>query len=387
MRNPLGRSTSALLAAAALAPLAHAQPATCSPAGAEAVSVGTVTVIPAGISRNYALDLGAGEGVIVDLVDLAQDTPSDASDEQDSTAPSQDLAICDGAGNVLAPMRGEVFEKGGSLARTTEGLRLRFAAATAGRYIVAAAPAQSARELLVRRRDIGAGAPPVASARLDGEARGTASSVAPAVYSFAGSAGQWIELKSTSEIDTVLRLAGPDRQGGYSVIAENDDSDGLNPMIRRRLPVTGTYFLQVDSLSEERGEFTLALRRIAAPPPPPAPAALRVGAPVSGRLAHENAVKLYTLPVAAGRNYRIEASAPYDVVVAIGLPNPVEPEDGGTGPDAGFAEIRAQDGGVTGTEQLNFTARSSGQLLVRVRSFGTGESDGGYSLRATDLGG
>jgi hypothetical protein len=73
------------------------------------------------------------------------------------------------------------------------------------------------------------------------------------VFSFAGTAGQWVELKSTSEKDTLLRLAAPDREGAYSVVAENDDSDGLNPAIRRKLPVTGTYFVQVDSLSERAG--------------------------------------------------------------------------------------------------------------------------------------
>jgi hypothetical protein len=98
-------------------------------------------------------------------------------------------------------------------------------------------------------------------------------------------------------------------------------------------------------------------------------------------------IKLYTLPVIAGHSYRLSLTAPYDGVVAIGLSSPLEPDDGGDKPDAGFAELKSQDSGTTGTERLNFTARSTGQLLVRVKSFGIGETDGGYTLTATDQGG
>ena len=73
-------------------------------------------------------------------------------------------------------------------------------------------------------------------------------------------------------------------------------------------------------------------------------------------------------------------------MVGIGLPNPVEAEDGSDKPDAGYADIKSQDDGTSGTEKLNFTARSTGQLLVRIKSFGIGETDGGYTLTATDLG-
>ena len=53
---------------------------------------------------------------------------------------------------------------------------------------------------------------------------------------------------------------------------------------------------------------------------------------------------------------------------------------------ASSVEIKSQDSGTTGTEKLTFTARSTGQLLVRIKSFGIGETDGGYTLTATDLG-
>ena len=381
----------ALFAAAALAPLAQAQAATCPAPGAGAITVGTVTEVAPGAVRSFAVTLAAQEGVIVDLASLKPAPRAEASEgdrghgEASDDAKPRALKLCDAAGALLAPQPGEVFEKGGSVAKTPDGERLRFVAPSAGRYTIAVAASQEPREVLVRRRPVGTSAPIVA-AQLPGSQKGIASSGAPMVFAFSGAAGQWVLLKSTSEKDTVLRLAGPDRAGDYTVIAENDDSDGLNPVIRRKLPVAGTYYLQVDSLSADPGEFELSLARSAAPPPPPPPVRLSAGTQVAGRLTGSDDIKLYALAVVAGRSYRLDLTAPYDGVVGIGLPNPVEPEDGSDKPDAGFADIRSQDAGTTGTEKLSFTARSSGTLLVRIKSFGIGETDGGYTLTATDLG-
>ncbi len=381
------------LAAAALAPLAQAQAATCPAPGAGNMAVGMVTDVAPGAARSFAVNLAANEGVIVDLVSLkpAAARPSGDDDDEhdhgsrDENASPRSLKLCDAGGTVLAPQPGEVFEKGGSVSKIDEGERLRFVATSAGRYTIAVGASDEPREVLVRRRPVGASSP-VVSARLPGNQKGITSSGAPMVFSFTGTAGQWVLLKSTSEKDTVLRLAGPDKAGDYSKIAEDDDTDGLNPAIRRKLPVTGTYYVQVDSLSDEPGEFELSLANSAPPPPPPAPVRLNVGAQVAGRLSGTDDIKLYVLNVVAGRSYRLDLTAPYDGVVGIGLPNPVEPEDGGDKPDAGYADIKSQDSGTTGTEKLNFTARSSGQLLVRIKSFGIGETDGGYTLTATDLG-
>ena len=389
--NPIRRQRAALfLAAACLAPFAQAHAAGCSASGAAPLSIGTVAAVEPGGTRTFTLSLDVRQGVIVDLVNI---TPKGAGDDEgdhdDSDKPAvvQGIKLCDAKGNVLAPQPGEVFAKGGSLSTTEDGERLRFFASAAGDYLVTVAPSDEPREILVRRREVGAAQAPVVSATLGKAQKGTTSSTAPMVFSFAGTAGQWVELKSTSEKDTLLRLAAPDREGNYSVLAENDDSDGLNPVIRRKLPITGTYFVQVDSLSEESGEFDLTLNRIDAPKPPPPPAALRVGAVTSGKLADGDAIAMYALPVVAGHSYRVELTATYDGVVAIGVPNPVEPEDGGSGADAGFTEIKSQDGGTTGTEKLTFTARGNGQVLVRVKCFGIGETDGGYTLKAVDLGG
>ncbi len=378
------------LAAAALAPMAQAQAATCAKAGATPLSVGTVAPVSPGAARTFTIDLGVREGVIVDLVTIAPKADAEAEGEEhaDAATPTvQSIRLCDGQGNVLAPQPGEVFAKGGSLTSTEDGERLRFYATAAGQYLVSVKAGDEPREILVRRRAVGTIQAPVVSAMLGKSQKGITTSSAPMVFSFNGPAGQWVELKSTSEKDTLLRLAAPDREGNYSVIAENDDSDGLNPIIRRKLPLAGTYYVQVDSLSDEPGEFELSLTPTAAPKPPPPPAPLRVGAVTSGKLADADAMAVYALPVVSGHSYRLELTASYDGVVAIGVPNPVEPEDGGTGADAGFTEIKSQDSGTTGTEKLSFTARSNGQVLVRVKSFGIGETEGDFTLKALDLGG
>jgi hypothetical protein len=157
-------------------------------------------------------------------------------------------------------------------------------------------------------------------------------------------------------------------------------------MLRRKLRTSRPYFVQVDSLSDDAGGFELSLRRIEAPKPPPPPATLRAGTQVSARLADGDAVTFYNLPVQAGHSYRIELTAAYDSAMAIGLPNPVESEDGSGSRDDAFSEVKSQDANLTGTERLNFTARNTGNLLVRVRSFGIGDTDGAYTLIVKDLG-
>lgn len=390
--RPIRPRAALLLAAAALVPSGPALAASsCGTGDGAPLTVGTVAEVPAGAARRYAVELAAGEGVIVDLAAIRPAAPAPNEEDHEHTEASaakpRGLALCDARGQLLAPMPGEVFEKGGSITATPDGERLRFVSPTAARYTIAVAAGDAARELLVRRRDVGSSQAPIVAATLGGDQTGMVSSAAPVVFSFDAPAGQWVELKATSERDTIMRLAGPDRDGEYSVLAENDDTEGLNPRIRRKLPVAGTYYVQVDSLSDEAGEFVLSSARIAAPKPPPPPAALRAGARVSGRLADADSAMVYALPVVAGHSYRLDLTAEYDGVVAIGLPNPVEPDSGGDAPDAGFAEIKSQDSGTTGTEKLSFTARGTGQLLVRVKCFGIGETDGAYALTATDLGG
>lgn len=384
----LGRRSAGLLFAAAILPSGSAQAASCRTEGATPLAVGTVSAVLAGGVRSYSVPLKAGESVIIDLALLSAPgaVAIDEHDGEGDAASARSLALCDARGTLVAPQAGEVFKKGGSHSTTEDGERLRFVAPADGNYIITVAGADTPREILVRRRDAGTVQAAVIPAALGRSMQGIVSSVTPVVYSFSGSTGQWVELKATSDSDTVLRLAEAGRDDTYTVIAENDDSDGLNPMLRRKLRTSETYFLQVDSLSDEPGGFELSLRRIEAPKPPPPPAALRPGAQVSSRLADGDAVTFYTLPVQAGHSYRLDLAAAYDSALAIGLPNPVESEDGNGGPGENFSEVKSQDANLTGTERLNFTARSTGTLLVRVRSFGLNDTDGSYTLIMNDLG-
>lgn len=384
------RALAVILAATALVPPSGALAATCAGGAASPLTMGSAATVASGAARSFALDLSAGQGVIVDLANLTPPAPAASQgDEEGETeavkSTPRDLALCDAGGKLLAPMAGEVFEKGGSVADTPDGQRLRFVAPSAGRYVVTVSAADVPREILARGRDLGSSGGVIATA-LGTEKAGTASSAAPQTFSFAGTAGQWVELRSTSEKDTLLNLAGPGRDGSYALMGSNDDSDGLNPLLRRRLPVSGTYFIQVDSLSAEPGEFTLSIKGIPTPPSPAPPLALRSGARISAKLNSGDDVRLYALSVLAGHRYDLELTAPYDAVVAIGLPNPIEADDADA-KDAGFSEVKAQDANLTGTERLSFTAVSSGQVLVRVKSFGIDESDGGYTLKVTDQGG
>ena len=377
----------AALVGSVMPPMAPAQAQTrtaaACPAAGKALVVGSVIPVASGGVQSFVLDLKAGQGVIVDLAALAPAAAkSDGANED--TIKLRALSLCDAAGKVVAPQPGEVFEKGGSVSDTPDGERLRFVAPAAGRYVIVVTAGDAPREIFARNRDFGMRESGVVAVQLGSQQDGTVSSASPQTFSFAGTAGQWVELKSTSESDTLLNLAGPARDGSYAVLAKNDDSDGLNPLIRRRLLTTGTYYLQVDSLSNDPGSFTLSLQKIAAPPPPPPRAMLRAGSSVSGTLASGDEVKLYTLTVSAGHSYRLTLNAPYDAVVAIGLPNPIE-ADGSD--DSGFSEVKSQDSGTSGTEKLDFTARSTGQLLVRIKSFGTGDSDGAFTLVVTDNGG
>ena len=379
----LRRAAAALLAAAASCPAA-ALAAPCDTAGAAPLQLGTAVRVAPGAAQAWSFELAAGQGTIVDLVALGA-APT-GGDEEEGAKPAKPggLRLCDGK-KVVAPQVWDVFDNGGALSETGDGLRLRFVAPAAGRYTVEVDPAAGERELLVRARTLAAGAS-ATPAKLGGELEGKIAKDAPLVYSFSGSAGQWVELKANSESDTLLRLVGPDRTGTYGEIAVNDDSDGLNPLIRRRLPLSGTYYLRLETLGGDTDSFTLSLKPIPAPAPPAPPAPLRLGAAAQGKLTGEDDVTLYALPVLAGHTYRLELTAPYDGYLAIGVANPVEAEDGDSSPAAGFSEVRAQDSGTEGTERLDFTARAAGTLLVEVKSFGIGESDGGYTLTATDLG-
>jgi len=355
--------------------------AACSSAGAKPVMVGTVEPLAADAPGKFSVDLAAGQGVLVDLTTTALDKGED----EGTAAPTPGaLGVCTANGALLSPLPSEVFKNGGALSADADGLHLRFVAPAAGRYLIAAAPAAGPRELLLRTRDLPRTDRKVTDLEMGGSDFAKVSNEAPLVYSFPGRAGQWVKITATSENDTVLHLAAPTGGGAYEVIADNDDSDGLNPVIRRRLPATGTYYVQVESITSDANDMTVLVQPTDAPPPPPPPAALKAGTVINGKLENAEDKLLFALPVQAGHAYRLEATAPYDVVVEVGVDNPMLDEDSETG--NGFSSVKSQDAGTTGTEKLNFTARATGRVLVQVRAYGLGDSDGSFKLTAVDAG-
>ena len=102
--NPIRRRTAALfLAAAALAPLARAEAAGCPAAGATTpLTVGTVAPVEPGGAHAFAVELGAHEGVIVDLASLARKSAASDDDDDSAGRPAvHELKLCNGKGNLL----------------------------------------------------------------------------------------------------------------------------------------------------------------------------------------------------------------------------------------------------------------------------------------------
>lgn len=355
--------------------------ADCAAAGARDVKVGTLQPLGSGEKGVFAIDLKAGEGV---WIELDPTMPAAADDEDGAKTPPTGLKVCDASGKQLAPRASDVFASGGALSKLDDGtLRLAFLPAAAGRYTIVADAVDDTRELLVRDRDVAEGAGASTRIEMGGSDFAKVSSAKPLVYAVDGKAGQWVKITVQSEADTVLHLAAP-MAGGYTVIADNDDSDGLNPRIVRKLPVTGTYYIQVESLGDDAADATVLIEPTQAPPPPPPPAPIKAGQTVKGTLADGDARNLYRLPVVAGHTYTLKVDAPFDAVLEAGVPDPLEADGDDDSPN-GFAALRTVDNGTSGEETLTFTARATGTLLVQVRSFGI-DNGADYTLSASEPG-
>ncbi len=402
-------SISRLLSGAAVAALATVSaPAAFAANGPCAASSGDVTLnqvmmVEAGVARSYAVNLAAGQGVIVDLVNPEQgagDAATAAADAAmaaggehdhsamaaaDGSAMAEKVRICGASGAQLAPGRASVFdEEGGSgeTSATTDGTRLRFVAPSSGRYMIELGEISGRRELLVRNRSIeAAGETAIMPLTVGGTANGSVAPNAPKIYSFSGTAGQWVEIKSRAEeLDTAIRLAGPTSDGSMEVLGYIDDTEGLNPIMKRRLPVTGEYLVQVTSVVGGSGDFTISLDRTAAPPPPPPAAMLREGQTINGRLTSTDEFRTFTFDGKAGESYSLELNAKYDAWIKLGLINPLEASGSETETDGGFTMLRSADDNLEGTEKLNFTMARDGRLNVEVRTYGLPESEADYGF-------
>jgi hypothetical protein len=286
---------------------------------------------------------------------------------------SPPLEVCDVAGAALAA---EIQ------ANPKGGLIVRFAAPAAGRYTLAAAAATGERQLTLRtlRAPYGDAVPLILGhtvfARLSPQV--------PRAWSFEGKAGQWVRIAATSETDTALHLIGPAADGQTALLGEDDDSEGLNPLIQRKLHVDGVYIVEVQSLGEESDDMTLEVRELPAPPQPGPPIALPPGETRRSRLGSIAERVLYDITVRAGHVYKLEASASFDLVLDLGLADPIEPANGALA--SGISVQRTIDNTRAGGEIAAFTAAADGHVLVRVRGLGIDEDGEDFSLTLTDSG-
>jgi hypothetical protein len=185
----------------------------------------------------------------------------------------------------------------------------------------------------------------------------------------------------SSDFDPVARLYGPERG---EPVAQNDDSDGLNPRISYAPRESGDYVLRVIAFSAEgRGAYRY---RVAEQPPLPAPSTFftRMEATIW---------KVYTGTLAAsdpetdGRHFddvlvhfdagqerliRLDATG-FDPIVQI---HRADQRDG--------EPLASDDDGGDGlNSMLLYKAETAGDYVVRVISLGS-DSTGSYRLRVSE---
>lgn len=351
-----------LLAGVAQPALAEApvHSAACSGPAAY-LAAGQMETLPPGKIQRFAVDLGDIERIEFELTGSAA---------QADDAP---IEICDMAGAALA------FE---TSTNAGGALIVRFTAPAAGRYTLVASALPTARRLTLRttRAPYGDAAPLIVGhtvfARLAPQM--------PRAWAFEGKAGQWVRISATSQTDTAIHLVGPAADGKSAVLGEDDDSEGLNPLIQRKLHIDGTYVVEVQSLGEESDDITLDVRELPAPPPQAAPVPLRAGADIHGQLTSIADRALYDVTMRSGQTYKIAASAPFDLALDLGLADPLEPASGALA--SGISVQRTVDQTRSGGEVAAFTAASNGHVLLRVRGLGINEGGEDYSLTLTETG-
>jgi len=364
--SPLGRIPKHMtLALAALAAPASAQSPGRSAAclgPAAYLAAGQSQSLPSGVLQRFALDLGDVERIEIVLTGSA------------APAAEAPVEVCDMAGASLAVDAAPNADG--------TGITVRFTAPAAGRYTLVADAAPGPRTLTLRttRAPFGDAAPlnmgHTVFARLAPQM--------PRAWSFEGKAGQWVRIAASSQTDTAIHLVGPAADGKSALLGEDDDSEGLNPLIQRKLHVDGTYIVEVQSLGEEPDDITLDVRELPAPPPPAPPVSLRAGIPLQSTLTSIADRRLYDIAVRTGRSYKVEASAAFDLALDVGLADPIEPASGALA--SGISVQRTIDITHSGGEVAAFTAAADGHVLLRVRGLGINEGGEDYSLTLTETG-
>lgn len=196
-------------------------------------------------------------------------------------------------------------------------------------------------------------------------------------------AGQRYRISVDSEaFDPVAQLR---RSGQDEVLAQNDDSAGLNSRISFTPSESGDYVLRVYGYSPDgRGAYTAGAQTL--PPAPPPITTPGTPTPVTGTwlrwdgnlaegdpAAEERHYDDYLVHFEAGQSrYIIVDSAAFDTMVQV-----MNMEGRDSEPPAAFASD--DDNGPGLNSLLVFEAGEAGDYIIRVTSFGQG-STGAYRL-------
>ena len=196
-------------------------------------------------------------------------------------------------------------------------------------------------------------------------------------YAFTGQRGQRIRVEMRSgDFDTFLLLGhyGP---GGLTAIAEDDDGlgEGTDSRITFTLPEDGEYEFWATSYAvAEGGAYEVRLIDMG---PAPAPGSVVVGSTVRGELGGDDAqdeygsyFDAYRFTAAEGERIRITlTSNAFDSFLYLGRMT-----------DGMFEGEWSDDDGLSDLNSLlEFTAPEAGEYVIRVRSYGPGET-GEYVL-------
>jgi len=169
-------------------------------------------------------------------------------------------------------------------------------------------------------------------------------------WSFAGVAGQIINLSLTSNFDALLELR--DSQG--MTLAENDPTAGSNPIINLfTLPVDDTYTVMVQSLSaDEGGKYELSLKPI------------KIG-PGGGLLAADKLTQALLLP-GQSDTWLFEAEADNFITVRV-QSNEIDTYLELYGPDGALLSEDDDSGGGLNAALLDFPTTEAGEYRLVVR--------------------
>lgn len=206
------------------------------------------------------------------------------------------------------------------------------------------------------------------------------------LYRFTARAGDRLILAAESaDFDTVIDVLQPDGDGGYFLVASDDDGAGEDSTDSRLVfqpQEDGEYHLWVRSYGpEERGAYRLRLTDMG---PEPEPRPLALGSVVTGELAEGDAVAgdgswfdAWRIRLSAGQRLRaVMRSGDFDTYLLLGQES-----------EYGLEGLAEDDDGLgEGTDsRLDFTAPEDGDYVLWANSFGPGET-GAYQLELIDLG-